>query len=99
MKLSDQARVGDLLRDYETALVEGTSLATENERRLYTIHLDACRRLRDLLAVASPIADVVELLMQDQRAYGWSYLSGTHGERAERSFYAVKAMFCPDATS
>ena len=99
MNPDDQARVSDMLHEYETALVKAAPLATENEQQLYTLHLDELRRLRELLVADAPTAAIVDLLMTERRAYGWAYLSGALGERAEQCFYVVMATFRCDVTS
>jgi hypothetical protein len=99
MHPDDKANDGDLIRDYETRLGAAALLATDSEQRLYALHLDELRTLKSLLASDAPADAVSELLRRERRAYGWSYLSGAHGERAERAFYALMAALCGNAAS
>jgi hypothetical protein len=85
-----ESKTAHLLREYEAALVCAVELGTEHERPLYSLHLKELQRLEQLLTARVSPTVIADLIASEQRAYGWSYLSGVHGESAEQAFLALK---------
>jgi len=77
-----------LIEEYQAALLFGSSI-TPAESTLYATHESSLRELKELLAQQGSNQAISELLERERRSYGWSYLSGTHGEKVEQAFNAL----------
>ncbi|MDO8772341.1 MAG: hypothetical protein Q7K57_27295 [Burkholderiaceae bacterium] len=81
----------DLASQYKEALVAGAKLAPPSEHDLYSLHLREFDLLCSLVDSGAPSETIAAKISSERRAFGWSYLSGTHGERAETAFHAFAA--------
>jgi len=77
-----------LIEEYQAALLSGSPIALA-ESKLYAEHESSLHQLKALLAEQGNHEAIAELLARERRSYGWSFLSGTHGERVEQSFNAL----------
>ena len=75
-----------LVSEYRAALVTGAALAPAEEVRLYALHSESLDQLVALAGRPALGSELSSLLAKERRAYGWSFLSGEHGARAERAF-------------
>jgi len=84
--MKDRDRHEDALADYIRGLIQ--SLATTSraeDRTRYVSHLAAAARI--FAALRSSDATAVEQLLADEeRAFGWSYLSDKEGQAATTAF-------------
>ncbi len=71
-----------------TNCLDTTTFASD--RAAYARHLAAAARLVALLAQDEHAADVERWLRDEERGFGWGYLSGEQGEQAESAFAALK---------
>lgn len=74
------------------ALAEGAPLAPVEERPQYASHTVALERLAELLSTNSSSQAVAAVMARERRAFGWSFLSGSHGERVEAAFHALASV-------
>lgn len=81
-----------LLEEYSVAMADALRVAPIKEQSLYTLHAQELERLSMLLQSAAPMGEVASLLAGERRAFGWSFLSGSHGERVERAFHALASF-------
>ncbi len=82
MKVSD---VTNALESYDKILTGAAELASSSEKPLYDLHVRALEELKVLL----PRGDneqIITLMKSEERQFGWSYLSGDHGDEAEKAF-------------
>ena len=77
-----------LVAQYREALVAGALLAPERERPEYASHSQELERLESLLSSGST-SRAAAIVKGERRAFGWSFLSGSHGERVETAFHAL----------
>lgn len=83
--------VQTLVKAYRTALLEATPFAPHNEQSLYALHQKQLECLISLLQSNASQSEIALLLKQERRAYGWSFLSGSHGARVESAFHALSS--------
>jgi hypothetical protein len=78
--------------DYIRALAESSEATTfAGDRTAYARHLASAARLIVLLA-ENDHERVAEWLRLEERDFGWGYLSGEPGERAEQAFAGLQEL-------
>ena len=77
-----------------SASAEATSRAEDRPR--YESHLASAARLVALLVGDAPSDDVQQWFRQEDRAFGWGYLSGEAGQAAEEAFEGLKQQIDRD---
>jgi hypothetical protein len=78
----------NLLQDYRARLEAGAMHALASERQLYALHVKAADDLGQALAQGS-FNDILRIVASERRAFGWSFLSGSHGAAAESAFTSL----------
>ncbi len=78
-----------LLSQYREALAAAEVAAPESERSLITSHGAALAALTELLTDGAADEAILSLVRSERRSFGWSFLSGSAGEAAERAFHAL----------
>ncbi len=82
-----QQELIDALAKYIGVLTEGASRTSRAEDRLlYTKHLAEAAIVFTLIHQDAPPQQVRDKVVQERRAFGWGYLSGSEGEAAEAAF-------------
>ena len=81
--------VAGLLSEYREALSAAMSLASAEEQPLYVLHAQSLEQLTLLLSAQGPTRDIARTVARERRAFGWSFLPGTPGERVETAFHAL----------
>jgi len=79
----------ELIAEYRASLLAGQGLAPEGERSLYTLHLAELKSLEELLDRSASPEAIFKFISTERRSFGWSYLSGAHGEQVEKRFHAL----------
>jgi hypothetical protein len=74
------------LESYDKVLTAAVELASSSERPLYDLHVRALEQLKALLP-RSDKEQILTLMKSEERQFGWSYLSGDHGDEVEKAFY------------
>ena len=78
----------DALANYLQVLASSADTTPRaEERRLYEMHLALGARMFVAAARQQP-SDLAKLVQAERRNYGWSFLPGDEGDRAERAFNA-----------
>ena len=57
-----------------------------NDRSVYEKHLAVAARMLVAASKENGIKELREIVAEERRSFGWSFLSGEEGERAERAF-------------
>lgn len=88
--IQNMQNVLSALAKYISVLDASLSRTTyASERPLYTLHLAQAAVLFSLVQRGASPEAVREKFAEEERAFGWSYLSGSEGEKAEAAFQAV----------
>jgi len=75
------------LAQYIAELDAAASACTRAEdRHMYQSHLAEAARMFVALSSAEPLAQVLPLVESEAHGYGWGFLSGSSGEKAEAAF-------------
>ena len=82
------ARFETLLEYYRAALTAAEADSPASELQLYRAHWSALNRLEQALSTDSR-TEALRVVSEQRRAFGWSYLSGEGGRRAESAFHAL----------
>jgi hypothetical protein len=76
----------DALADYVAVLAASAHLNTrKDDRQLYEMHL-ARAALMFVAAHGHDGHELLRLIEEERRGYGWSFLPGDEGDRAETAF-------------
>lgn len=59
------------------------------DRVKYERHLAAAAVMLAEMQKGSPVAEILKMLEQEKRGYGWDYLSDAEGEKAEAAFAQI----------
>jgi len=78
-------RIPALIEEYQAAL-RAWAPTTLQESTLLAEHEASLQRLMSLLAESDAHQAMCELIEQERRSYGWSFLSGMQGEKVEQAF-------------
>lgn len=85
--MTNRKDIEDRLAEYIAVLstaTEETSYSADRPR--YASHLAAAARMFSSVRLGDPVEDLRQLVENEQRNYGWGYLSGDCGERATSAF-------------
>jgi hypothetical protein len=92
----DERESNAALVEYVDALGHALDSTTNaSDHPLYVKHLAEAARLVSIIAVDDQ-ARLHEWIGNEERAYGWSYLSGDEGDAVERAFVDLVAVLRPE---
>ncbi len=83
----------DLIAEYREELESALAIEQGQERIYYVRHKAILDKIEPLIGNSANVESIQTLIAMEHRSFGWAYLSGDHGSRAETAFNALANSF------